>query len=221
MARPKKEDNMNIESTVEVYEMNEVEKLKKEKEESDRKFLELQTQMDMILKQMALQNANGNTNNQDEDVAVGCMSINGASIANNDESIIYNLKYKEVIDISFSELKDCFKSKINPYRELFKKGIFYFEDEKYYEIFKIKDVVDMSDEALVDMLIKGEVPYKEKLYIRGHKDNTFFLTLVYRVADLYRQGNLVKWTYQDRMSFENYFKIKIDNCVNQLNLLGY
>ena len=196
-------------------------KTKKEKEESDRKFLELQTQMDMILKQMALQNANGNTNNQDEDVVVGCMSINGASIANNDESIIYNLKYKEVIDISFSELKDCFKSKINPYRELFKKGIFYFEDEKYYEIFKIKDVVDMSDEALVDMLIKGEVPYKEKLYIRGHKDNTFFLTLVYRVADLYRQGNLVKWTYQDRMSFENYFKIKIDNCVNQLNLLGY
>lgn len=229
MARPKKELEVKVEKAIEEVVVEtasdtqaEIEKLKKEKEETDAKFNELKAQMDLMLKQMMMNSQAPTPAFADEEVEIECFYINGATINNTEGSISYNIGYKETVNIPMSELKECFKNKINNYRELFRKGVFSFVDEKYYQVFKIKDVVDLSDETLVDILTKdGEIPYVAMTKNMGHVDFIFSNAIIYRVADLRRRGLLRDWDYRKQQEFEAHFEIKIDACINQLDLLGY
>lgn len=227
MARPKKELETKTETiTEEVVVENtkekdlEIERLRKEKEETDKQMLELKAQMDLILKQMAMKPQVA-VSQQDEEIEVKCYCINGAVIVNNDASIRYEIGYQESVHIPLSELKECFKSNVNNYKDLFKKGIFVFENEEYYDIFKVRDRIDLSDDVLVEILTKQKrIPYLEEMKVLGKIDFALSNSLIYRVADLRRRGKLRDWEYNDQHAFETQFNISVDKCINQLNLLN-
>lgn len=223
MARPKsvtKEEVVQEEKVVVTQESKiDVDKILKEKAETENKFLELQAQMQVLMQQVAMMGATPMTKAK-EDVAVGCRAINGASLASKDESIEYNLKYKEVEYIPYADLKECFKSRVNDYKDLFAKGIFYFVDEENYAEFNIRDRIDMSEDNIIDILVnQGAVPFADRLYVRGQKDNTLYMAVLYLVSDLFRQGKLSDWTYTNRKQFENMFKTSIDEAVSRLEYI--
>lgn len=195
----------------------EIEKLQKEKEQMSNDLESLKTQMALLMKQMSLQSAIAPQ--EEKEVEVTCYCINGGVITNNDGSVRYDIKYKESAMIPMSELKECFKAKMNDYRVLFRKGMFVFEDKDVYADFKIKDIIDMSDDVLVEMLNKGEIPYQDKMEVGGNIDFILSNTLIYRVADLRRAGKLKDLSYGNQKKFETYFDVTIDSCINQLELL--
>lgn len=205
------------EIVVEVKEDTEIEKLQKEKEQMSNDLESLKNQMALLMKQISLQSAVAPQ--EEKEVEVTCYCINGGVITNNDGSVRYDIKYKESAMIPMSELKECFKAKANDYRTLFRKGMFVFEDKEVYADFKIKDIIDMSDEVLVEMLNKGEIPYQDKIKFGGNIDFILSNTLIYRVADLRRVGKLKDLSYGNQKKFETYFGITIDSCINQLELL--
>ena len=178
---------------------------------------EMKIQMEMLMKQMMTTNQSvqvGKTN--DIDVAVGCRALNGACLANKNGDIEYNIKYKEIDYIPYNELKECFKSNVNNYKDLFAKGIFYFEDEAMYDEFMIKNRIDLSEENLVKILLSNQVPFLDKLYIRGQKDVVLYMTVLYLVAELYSEGKLNEWSWDGRNTFETHYKIRLDDIVRQI-----
>lgn len=216
--RPKKE----ITDTIEVKESNiDVEKILKEKEDSDNKLKELQIQMELLMKQMSMMNqSQPHISNQDDiDIIVGCRALNGATLISKNGEIEYDLKYKEEREIPFRELKECFKNNVNNYRDLFKKGVFYFVDKNMYDEFSIKDILDLSEENLIEILLRNEIPFEDKLYVRGQKDMALYMTVLYIVADLYCQGKLTQWNYGGRIAFENHYKTKLDDMIRQIQSL--
>lgn len=197
----------------------EIERLKKEKEQMNGDLDSLKSQMAILMKQMAMQET-ASIPKEEVEVEVTCYCISGGVLGNNDGDIRYSFGYKETLSIPLSELKECFKSKINDYRDRFAKGMFVFEDKSMYEVFKIRDVIDMSDEVLVDMLVSGKIPYKEKMMVGESLDYVLSSILKYRVADLRRKGKLGEWSYSNQKIYETFFGEQVDFCVNQLELLN-
>ena len=225
MARPKKivetKDEL-IEVKDEVVETKTDEKTEAELalEAKDKEMQEMKTQMEMLMKQMA-QMATINQGVQvgkanDIEVAIGCRALNGACLANKSGDIEYNIRYKDVEYIPYNELKECFKSNVNNYKDLFAKGIFYFEDETMYDEFGVKNRIDLSEENLIKILLANQVPFLDKLYIRGQKDVVLYMTVLYLVAELYSEGKLNEWSWDGRNTFETHYKIRLDDIVRQI-----
>lgn len=221
MARPKKiveTKDESIEIKDETIETSaEIELALKAK---DKEMQEMKIQMEMLMKQMA-QMATVNQGVQvgksnDIEVAVGCRALNGACLANKSGDIEYNVRYKDVEHIPYNELKECFKSNVNNYKDLFAKGIFYFEDESMYDEFGIKNRIDLSEKNLIKILLANQVPFLDKLYIRGQKDVVLYMTVLYLVAELYSEGKLNEWSWDGRNTFETHYKIRLDDIVRQI-----
>ena len=194
----------------------EIAKLQKEKEQMGSTLDALQAQMAVLMKQMSMQSVVVESK-EDREVEIVCNCINGGVLNNNDGSIRYELKYQTPVDVAVDDLKKCFRATTNKYIDLFRDGLFAFVDKELYSEFKIRDVVDLSDEALSEMVNKGEIPYQEKI---RSTDSILSHTIIYRVSDLKRQGKLRDWSYSHEKAFEAYFGIKVDECINQLNLLN-
>ena len=218
MARPKK----IVETKDEIIETEVDEKTEVELalEAKDKEMQEMKIQMEMLMKQMA-QMATMNQNVQmgkpnDIEVVVGCRALNGACLANKSGDIEYNIKYREVESIPYNELKECFKSNVNNYKDLFAKGIFYFEDEAMYDEFGVKNRIDLSEENLTKILLSNQVPFLDKLYVRGQKDVVLYMTVLYLVAELYSEGKLNNWSWEGRNIFESHYKIRLDDIIRQI-----
>lgn len=225
MARPKKiveakDELMEIKDEVVETKADGKTEVELALEAKDKEMQEMKIQMEMLMKQMA-QMATMNQGVQvgkanDIEVAIGCRALNGACLANKSGDIEYNIRYKDVEYIPYNELKECFKSNVNNYKDLFAKGIFYFEDETMYDEFGVKNRIDLSEENLIKILLANQVPFLDKLYIRGQKDVVLYMTVLYLVAELYSEGKLNEWSWDGRNTFEAHYKIRLDDMVRQI-----
>ena len=225
MARPKKiveakDELMEVKDEVVETKTDEKKEIELALEAKDKEVQEMKIQIEMLMKQMT-QMVTMNQGVQvgkanDIEVAIGCRALNGACLANKSGDIEYNIRYKDVEYIPYNELKECFKSNVNNYKDLFAKGIFYFEDETIYDEFGVKNRIDLSEENLIKILLANQVPFLDKLYIRGQKDVVLYMTVLYLVAELYSEGKLNEWSWDGRNTFETHYKIRLDDIVRQI-----
>lgn len=218
---PKKDVLTEAPIVTSVINQSELDRLTKEKEESDKKFTELQAQMQLLMQQVSMMGNTNTTISVAEEVEVGCRLFSGGAVCNRTEDILYRFKYGEIKEIPVDELKECFRNQINNYRDLFAKGVFYFLNEKYYNEFKIRERLDLSEETLIDLLVNKRisVPYKEHMMVNGHRENNVYLTVLYIIADLYLQGKLSTWDFTQKREFEIYFGKRIDDVASMVSVL--
>lgn len=213
-------EDFEINEKTNLVEDSRIAQLTSEKDASDKKFAELQAQMNLLMQQMSMR-GNVSTSQVAEEVEIGCRLFSGGVICNKTEDIMYSFGYSEIKEIPLVELKECFRNQINNYKDLFAKGCFYFLDESYYKEFKIREFLDLSEETIVDMLInKGvAVPYQSEMMVNGHRENIVYLTVLYVVADLYREGKLQSWDFNKKKSFETYYNKRIDDVASVVSVL--
>lgn len=215
-------DNNINETTVDFE--KELKTKEQELEMTNKKLADMELQMKLLQQQMlSMGNISNSKSETDEELVVGCNMYSGGTISSRLGDISYTFKYGQEIPILYSELKECFRSTVNNYRELFKDGVFYFVDKKGYDEFKIHSHLDFSDDILIPKLLDGEIPYLDKIEIGNSKKNfNVYYTVMYKVADIYRKGKLKDWSYESRTKFENYFKKKIDEIVMAIDTMaGY
>ena len=124
--------------------------LKKELNEMMQNYKEMQLQLQNMLLAQQTQ-ALSNTKSGDGTAIVGCRIFNGATLSSQGGDISIFIQYQDEEEITYSELKEIFKSPFN-FKNMFKKGILYFVNKEDYVRFGIKPEIDLSDEALIDLL---------------------------------------------------------------------
>ena len=193
---------------------------------------EIDSLKEQITALMALmgQNVASKQNSVDkETVVVGCRAFSGAPLANQDESVCYTFSCGEEKAIDISDLKDILKdSGLRKNKFLFRDGIFYFKDEKYYVYFGIKNVVDLSDEAIKAFVLIPDVNAMLRKAKEITKDRTNFNimhTLKFKIAQMIVDSSqpLMGWRYDSRKALEDYLGCKFDDLVAYTgiyNILG-
>ena len=150
---------------------------------------------------------------------VGCRAFSGAPLVNQDESLNYSFACGEEKEIDISDLKDLLKdSGVRKNKLLFRDGIFYFKDPKYYNYFGIKNVVDLSDSAIKKIVLTDDVNSMIRKVKEITNDRMNFRvthTLQFKVAQMIVDDSqpLMGWRYDARKALEDYLGIKFDDLV--------
>lgn len=209
--------------------------LKKQLEEMQTKKTvendELRKQLDDMMKnyknmQLQLQNVLLTQKNQNEKLKpdntggaiVGCLIFNGATLVSQGGDVIIPIEYKQEVEVEYSELREIFKNPFG-YRSLFRKGILYFVDPEDYKRFNIKQEIDLSDDALINLL-SHSTPFtitdKMKQMTRDKKDLTEMFAIIYQIAHLI-DIKKVDLDYEIRSSLEKYFEVDFKTLINNLH----
>lgn len=156
---------------------------------------------------------------EEKTAVVGCRAFSGAPLVNQDESLNYSFACGEEKEIDISDLKDLLKdSGVRKNKILFRDGIFYFKDPQYYDYFGIKNVVDLSDNAIKKIVLTDDVNSMIRKVKEITNDRTNFRvthTLQFKVAQMIIDDSqpLMGWRYDARKALEDYLGIKFDDLV--------
>jgi len=158
-------------------------------------------------------------NDNDEPVEIGCKLFNGATLssANGDVSVV--LKCGEETEVTIRELKDIFRNQFD-FKNMFRKGVLYFVDKDMYKYFKIRNVIDLSDEKLIEELVEKEpnemVKFLKKV-TNDKRNDMVSHTICYNVASMLRDGKLKFWSYDGQSTFEQYMNVKLSNVIKNID----
>lgn len=188
-------------------------KLKEELEGMISNYKEMQLQ----LQNMMIANQAKDSQLKDEEITIGCRIFNGVTLSSPGGDITIPIGYREEAQVTTSELKDIFKNPFG-YKNMFKKGIIYFEDEDNYKKFKITKEFDLSDENLIALLSSNTYNIIEqiKLITNDKKDLTQIYALIYQIAYLISHRK-VDMDYDVRSQLEKYLGVEFSTLITNLN----
>lgn len=191
--------------------------LKEELNKMMSNYKDMQLQLQNML--LAQQNQNVANNKQvDEPIIVGCRIFNGVTLSSPGNDISFQIPYLDEVEITYSELREIFKSPFG-YKNMFKKGILYFANENDYTKFNIKPEIDLSDEAVIDLLSNNsyiDIIEKAKEITKDKRDLMEMFTLIYQIARLIDEKK-VNLDYSVRSNLEKYFDVGFDELVVNLH----
>lgn len=195
------------------------EELKKTIEEQAAQIAELQASLKMMMSAYTQTAQVAQQKPQKETVVVGCRAFSGAPLSNQDESVCYTFACGEEKEIDVSDLKDILKDNgLRKNKVLFRDGLFYFKDKSYYDYFGIKNVIDLSDEAIKEIVLTDNVDSMLRKVKEITKDRTNFNvmhTLKFKIAQMIVDESqpLLGWRYDSRKALEDYLGNKFDDLV--------
>ncbi len=200
----------------------EIEMLKKENEEKDKKLDELSKNFALMQEQLAklMSQPSGTLTSKDdeEDVLVGCRSIYSNCLATNDGRCSYSFNCDDQKYVSAEDLRQIFRESNRNTRGLFEDDVFYFVNPKDYERFKIKKRVDLSPENIIRILTTldthstiDEINKMTNSKINFAVLHNFQFEVVKLLID--ESNPLANWKYDDRRTLEEYLGQKFDDLM--------
>jgi hypothetical protein len=215
--------------TAKVYVSEETENLQKEnnklketilKQQDDfsAKFNQMQAQLDTLLKIVGSTTKQTKVEDSEEDIAIGCRVFAGLSMSTPDGMQNITFRCGEQKFISLEDLVIYLKESKRNNKSLFANGLLYFYDEKYYDKFKIKKLVDLSEENILKILLiedKNEMIRKVSELTNGLKKKFVTHTFKFIIADMLVRNplKLKFWNYDSRIELENYIGVKFDTLI--------
>lgn len=203
-------------------------KLEKQEDEFSNKFNQMQAKMDSLL---AIIGNIGNNNSakkveEEEDIAVGCRMFSGLGIVNAEskQTIVFACGEKKYIP--YEDLKGFLKENIRNNKALFANGLLFFYDEKNYARFKIKKLVDLTEEHIIEILTTQDTNQmigKINILTNNLRREGVLHTLKYMIADmLIRDASKLKgFTYDNRDALEKYIGVKFDTLISNANMYRF
>lgn len=201
----------------------EIEILKKENEEKDKKLDELSKNFALMQEQLAKlmsqpSGASKLKDDDEEDVLVGCRSIYSNCLATNDGRCSYSFNCDDQKYVSAEDLRQIFRESNRNTRGLFEDDVFYFVNPKDYERFKIKKRVDLSPENIIRILTTldthsmiDEINKMTNSKLNFAVLHNFQFEVVKLLID--DSNPLANWKYDDRRTLEEYLGQKFDDLM--------
>lgn len=154
---------------------------------------------------------------QEDEVIIGCRLLQGIGWGDKTDSAgEIRLAYGEEQSVPVSDMKKFFRK--TAIRRLFEDGLCYFADPESYALFNIKKHIDLSDEAIIEMLSNKDanaIVRKLSEITTDKKDSAIVNCLVYRISDMIRKRKL-NLDYYTRMAVERYLGVEFDRCIASL-----
>jgi len=144
---------------------------------------------------------------------IGGRLINGVTIYSPKREVDRRVPYKETIEVNDYEMEMLLKTQF--VRDFLRKDIIYFTEEENYEKFKIYDRLDLSDEKIINMVLKytsNDLVNELNILTRDKKDDPVVHSLFYRIVELDMSGAIARMVYENRKAIETYFKYRIENA---------
>lgn len=150
------------------------------------------------------------------EISVGCNAICGGGLKNNEYNI--PLAYgQNPVPVDVAVLKSIFQSNAAKWRKLFENGVYYFENEEDYKLFRFEPKFSMSRDNIAKLLSLPTAEMAKKLQELVNKthDATIFHTLFYRIIDLLSENRLQDVTLpsESRDYLESFFHSKISDAL--------
>jgi hypothetical protein len=164
----------------------------------------------------------------EETIRVGCRASYVGVLATDDESLVISFKHGEEKDIYISDavrlIKDSARKKN---AKQFVDGTFYFCNESDYRRFKIRKNLDLSDEALCELVLNGtpdEVVVK--LIKIADKNDIGKMdvrqTFIYGITRILKEKPqmLKNWSYESRAAVEKYLGLRFDEKQSDIDVIN-
>lgn len=190
--------------------------VEKEKSEMMEMIKSLQEQIKNInAPQAATQYIVQGQGEKDIPITIGCRLLCGATLYSPNKDVQITLKCGQESELTIREMQEIFRDEFG-FKRLFEKGVMYFTDPEMYEYFSIHNPVDLSEDALLDILLADN--YNDMIiFLRdvtnNKKDDMVSHTICYNTALLFKAGRLSEWSYANRVNFEKYMGIEVDSMV--------
>ena len=203
-------------------------KLEKQENEFSNKFKQMQTQMDALLEIMKKVPTNNSQKNiqEDEDIAVGCRLFAGLGMVNADgtQTIVFRCGEKKYIP--YEDLKSFLKENSRNNKALFANGLLFFYDEENYSRFKIKKIVDLDEQHIIDILTTPDTNQmigKINELTNNLRKESVLHTLKFMIADMLIRdaSKLRNFTYDNRDALEKYIGVKFDTLISNANMYKF
>lgn len=157
---------------------------------------------------------------KDIPLTIGCRLFCGATLYSPSRDIQITLKCGQEADLTVREMQEIFRDDFG-FKRLFEKGVMYFADPEMYEYFGIRNPVNLSEDALVEVLLADN--YNDMIatlrdYTDDKKNDMVSHTICYNTALLYQKGKLGDWSYANRVNFEKYMGVDIEKMVSDIQL---
>lgn len=201
----------------------ELEKQKQANEDFKKQFEQMQAQMLLLTKAMT-QNVGGaqtTTEDDDEMVEVCCRVFSGLGMTNNAGTSQINFKCGESKFISASDLKDFLKEGIRNNKALFAKSLLFFTNEENYNKFKIRKIVDLSEENVLNIIQTkntNEMIRKVNTLTNNLYDDAVLYTFKFMIADMLMNNKLGGWSYESRDALEKHLGVKFDVLISNAGM---
>ena len=200
----------------------EIETLRKENEEKDKKLDELSKNFalmqEQLAKLMSQSSSISKSKDDDEDVLVGCRSIYSNCLATNDGRCSYSFNCDDQKYVSSEDLRQIFRESNRNTRGLFEDDVFYFVNPEDYARFKIKKRVDLSPKNIIRILTTldthsmiDEINKMTNSKINFAVLHNFQFEVVKLLID--KSNPLANWKYDDRRTLEEYLGQKFDDLM--------
>lgn len=204
-------------------------KLEKQENEFSNKFNQMQAQMDALLEIMKGKISTNNSPKniqEDEDITVGCRLFAGLGMVNADgtQTIVFRCGEKKYIP--YEDLKSFLKENSRNNKALFANGLLFFYDEENYSRFKIKKIVDLDEQHIIDILTTPDTNQmigKINELTNNLRKESVLHTLKFMIADmLIRDASKLKnFTYDNRDALEKYIGVKFDTLISNANMYRF
>lgn len=185
--------------------MSALEMLQKQMQEMQNAFIKMQSNVNV--------SSSNNTTKSDEKFEMGCRLISGVTIYSPKREVEREIPYGETIEVNEYEIEMLLKS---PFvREFLINNVVYLKNEEDYAKIKIYKHVDMSDENLINMVMKyssNELVGKFNELTQQKRNDPVIHSLFYRLVELYSNGDIARMTYENRKVIETFFKYDITNA---------
>lgn len=217
-----------VEKIVKDTKDEEIEILRKENEEKDKKLDELSKNFalmqEQLAKLMSQPSMPSKSKDDDEDVLIGCRNIYGGCLATNDGRYSYTFTCDEEKYIAAEDLKIILRESGRNTRGLFEEDVFYFVNPDDYAKFKIKKRIDLSPENIVRILTTKNTHdmIDEINIITNNKVNFSALhSLQFAIVKLLidKSNPLADWNYESRVVLERYLGQKFDDLMAAVGAL--
>ena len=190
--------------------------------EKDQEIENLKQQVEVMQKMLnqflVMQNVTTTQNSKSEDVVVGCRLLQGVGFSDITIGDI-SFKFNETQTLSSSDMK-IYLRKPNV-KKLFEDGLCYFEDEKNYDIFNIRNHVDLSDEKL-SQILSGEdinsIIRKLNGITNELRNSNIVNCIIFRICDMIINQKL-NLSYYVQKNLEDYFNYEFSRGITVLNML--
>jgi len=188
----------------------------------------IKAQMDLLMKaQMTNVAVTKEEEPEAKEIIIGCRAFSGAALASNDGTIVYTFNGGEEKGIDSEDLRQVLRENgQRNNKKLFQNGLFYFVDEKYYNIFKIKKNVDLSKEHIAEIVLtkdKDEMIRKVKEMTNDKSDMGVTHTFKFLIAEMLldEKNPLASWTYDNKKYLETYLGNNFDDLIASSGIFKY
>lgn len=198
-----------------------IEELEKRLEENNKTLESLKSLIEVLTRTNTISSQNDESDKRE--VLVGSRSLYPLIVGTADGHISYTFNYDEIHEIEARELKDIFKNDQLHTKDLFRKGVLYFVDEKEYANFRIKDFVSLDKDFYKYWLVERTPNEAIEEFKRITNDKQDFIALhqlVYGIGYILMSSNVLQnWKYESRVAIENYFGKKMEDII--VNIQAY